>query len=514
LNQTGIGFRSRNVISSTYDSSSTSRLGGVLGYAFEIATRWDIVVAATLMALVSFSLPGRKLPDSTSGLDLIALSKFAIRVSVIAWFGSILLMNCLSSLNLRAKQLNQSPWDLFGEFVWSGRWTDRLLFPWWCFAAWSLVTVIWSPRFSVSLGQWLGLVAVLAFTQVISNRYSNTRSFPWQALAIQLSIVFAIYSLMVLIAHTFAPGISGLDRSLFSDDGSNGLFHPTAVGATSSLGLTLVGVLFLQRVTVNNLIVLGMMALHLVVLYLSESRSALAMACVSGVICFVFLMPRVMRASFLLLGGVGLLLMVSLDPGFELASSGISDVSAYVQRGQSADQLRQVSGRAELWELIWKQFKTSPLIGHGYFMTSSTGTLDVWGGTSFEDAHNAVLQVLVSTGIVGGVIFLWALLVSLGHLARSIIAMMTIRISQLKRTNSSNVQSSIGRIPSHLKVEGNFILFTVVVVVWFLGWSQGCVSFLGAIRPEVVAFFGILGLVSAHARWVALESSAHECPLP
>lgn len=508
MNQTPEAFLSRNVGASTDHRPVASRFGGAIGRAWELVTRKDIVVAATLMSLVSFSLPGRESPDGATALDSIALLKLAIRLAVVAWFGLLCLVHCFYSLNRRSKQLNRPAWDLVGEFAWSGRWTDKVLLPWWCFAAWSLVTVIWSPRFSVSLGQWLGLVGILSFAQVISNRYASTNSFPWQALVKQLNVVFAIYSVMVLAAHIIAPSASGLNRRLSIDAGSNGLFNPTAVGATSSLGLTLVGVLFLRHVMTKTPIVLGMMALHIVVLYLSESRAALAMACVAGLICFIFLMPRFMRASFLLLGGVALLLMVILDPGFEMASSRIRDASAYVQRGQSIDQLRQISGRAELWELIWTQFKASPVIGHGYFVTSSTGTLDVWGGTTAEDAHNVGLQVLVSTGIVGSTLFLWALLVSFGHLTSSLIAMLMVRVSQ---GSAPNLLSAAAPILAQHKAERDFVLFVMIVAIWFIGWSQSCVSFLGPIRPEVVAFFGILGLVSAHARWVANRSAAHEC---
>jgi len=514
LRRTREEILSREKFSSTVEWLLSFRFGGAVVYAMEVARRWDVLVAAALMSLISFSLPERQSPDGSSGLDLIALIKLSIRFLVIAWFGSILLLTCFSSLSTRAKRLNRPIADIVGDFAWRGRWTDRILAPWWCFAAWSLVTVLWSPRFTVSLGQWLGLVGVLSFAQVISDRYSQTRSFPWQNLAKQLNIVFAIYSSMVLTAHTLAPSVSGLNRSISFDVGSSGLFHPTAVGATSSLGLTFVGVLFLKRVVENIPVALGMMTIHMVALYYSESRAALAMASVVGIICLIFLMSRAMRASFLLLGGIGLMGLVVLDPGFQLASSRINDVSEYVQRGQTADQLREVSGRAELWELIWEEFKTSPVIGHGYFTTSSTGKLNVWGATTSEDAHNVGLQVLVSTGVVGGIIFVWALLVSFSHLVRSLVSMALIQISQLDNRSLRNSTLFRGdETAFYPEVIGDFVSFTLVVVIWFLGWSQSCVSFLGPIRPEVVAFFAILGLVSAHAKWVATRSSTYKSGL-
>ena len=37
----------------------------------------------------------------------------------------------------------------------------------------------------------------------------------------------------------------------------------------------------------------------------------------------------------------------------------------------------------------------------------------------------------------------------------------------------------------------------LVTGLWYLGWCQGCVSLLGAIRPESVIFFACLGLLAA-----------------
>ena len=495
----------RDEMSSLPDQwSTTSRLGNITTQLLERVTRWDIVFAGALMAIVSFSLPGRATPGISGGIDLIAIAKFAIRLAVLVWFGSIMFMHCFRSMTTRSKRLGRPIAEVLGEYLWTCSWTDRLLLPWWCYAGWSLICVIWSPLFSVSLGQWLGLVALLAFAQVISNRYSSSNSFDWHVLARQISAILTIYCLIILVVHLIAPGVSGLDRSI-SVDGNNGLFHPTAVGAASSLGFTIAIVLYLQRVNRNTPLTFSIILLHLVVLYLSASRSALAMAVIVGLVCFTFLMSKFHRASLLLLCGLGLLLMVLTDPGFELAELGIRDASAYVQRGQSVDQLREVSGRAELWAAVWEQFKLSPLVGHGYFVTSSSGKLDVWESPSNQDAHNVVLQVLVSTGLVGGMIFAWAIIVSCGHLIRNLFLMMP-RWYQFVLGHSSSMKPlSVDPKPERLRIDNHFTAFSFIVMIWFAGWTQGCVSFLGPIRPEVVAFFSLLGLLSAHARLPASE---------
>ncbi|CAN0484908.1 unnamed protein product, partial [Hapterophycus canaliculatus] len=100
------------------------------------------------LALVSFSLPGREGPGSAGGLDLIALAKLAIRLAVLVWFGAIFV--------------------LIRRYIVHGEWTTRILLPWWCFLAWSLITIGWSALKVVSIGQWLGLAALIAMTQVIA----------------------------------------------------------------------------------------------------------------------------------------------------------------------------------------------------------------------------------------------------------------------------------------------------------------------------------------------------------
>lgn len=456
--------------------------------------RWDVVVAALLMSLVSFSLPGREGPDAGAGIDSIAAAKFAIRLLVLTWFGVIWLLDCRQSLLGLSRETGLPVSDLVGALVFRGQWTNRVLFPWWIFVAWSLLSVSWSPLFSVSVGQWLGLAALIVFAQVIANRHASGKKklvFQWPMLAIQIGTVLSAYSLLVIVTHLIAPDASGLNRGIVLD-GSNGFFHPTAVGATSSLGLTIAGVLLLQRVVTNIPLVFCMLSLNALLLLLSESRAALAMAVVTGAMCFACLMSWRLRATLVLVGGFGLILQIVIDPGFEIARLGIDNASAYVQRGQTPDELQQVSGRAELWQAVWQQFLDSPIRGHGYFVTSSTGKLDVWEGPSNQDAHNIVLQVLVTTGIVGGLIFMWAILVSSIHLMRSTVNLLAMR------------SPLANRLPS----QPQFITFVVIVSVWFLGWTQGCVSFLGPIRPEAVAFFALLGLLAAHAENVRQHGSS------
>ncbi len=451
------------------------RPGVSILHGLQRALPWDVAVAASMMALVSFSLPGREGPESAGGLDPLALAKIAIRIAVAAWFGSILLF---------------SVQPLIGRMM-SIQHTKRVfhwLLPWWIFLVWCFCSIAWSPLKIVSLGQWLGLAALVSFAHVVALRYRIVGSEPdvwelrpqnqWTNLVLLLNWILLVYSLLVAGVHVFSPEASGLNRSI-SLDGSNGFVHPTAVGATSSLGILLVTIIFLAKLSRFTLPVCGAIVVHTTLLYLSESRSALLMTAVGFFLCILFFMRVVWRGWSILSFGIAMLLWMTIDPGFDPRNSGMEELTSYLQRGQSAEQLRQVSGRSEMWQAIIQQIEKSPLLGHGYFVTSPNGKLDVWYVPANHDSHYVLLQVLVSTGSIGLLLFMWALLNSSCYM---VLTWMRLRRHDSLRTS-----------------ENHFVSLVLIFSVWFAGWGQGCVTFLGPIRPESVVFFGLLGLLASHA---------------
>ncbi len=445
--------------------------------------RLDVPLAAMLLALVSFSLPGREAPQSAGGVDPIALAKLAIRMAVIAWFGGIWYWTVLAGVRQAHGKTN------WATFLATGQWASPVLIPWMAFVVWSFTTIAWSPLKAVSAGQWLGLAALVVFSQVVALRYqtaepagsrrapSSLQTNRWVVLIRQLSLILGLYSFLVLAVHGAAPQMSGLDRSV-SLAGSNGLVHPTAAGATSSLGIVLNIFLLLRGLSRGRWLLYASTLVHLAVLLLSASRAALAVTCLTLAICCLLLVRRQTRGWLMFGSGMVVLLFLIVDPGFELLAGGLSGTAEYVQRGQSIEQLRGVSGRVEMWQAVWDQFEKSPWIGHGYFVTSSDGQLDVWDGPANHDAHHLVLQVLVSTGVVGSVILAWATWRGLRHLLASLLR------------GVRNGQDQRSRDLSWL---------LVVFGIWFAGWGQGCVTFLGPIRPESVFFFALLGLLAGAA---------------
>ena len=107
----------------------------------------------------------------------------------------------------------------------------------------------------------------------------------------------------------------------------------------------------------------------------------------------------------------------TVDPGFELVQSSLEGATTVAKRGNSED-LRDYSGRTEMWATVWDSFLEAPLRGHGYFVSSSSGELFVWNIWANWTAHNMVLQALVSTGIIGAAVLLLGIALPVFRLIR------------------------------------------------------------------------------------------------
>ncbi|MBA0126053.1 O-antigen ligase family protein [Haloechinothrix sp. YIM 98757] len=91
-------------------------------------------------------------------------------------------------------------------------------------------------------------------------------------------------------------------------------------------------------------------------------------------------------------------------------------IGEFVTRGESAERLSTLNARTELWALAMEQVARHPLYGSG--LAASRGVfLEAMG---LGGGHNALVNLLVDTGLVGGAIWL-ALLVTIGVAAARLV---------------------------------------------------------------------------------------------
>ena len=338
-------------------------------------------------------------------------------------------------------------------------------FPFLCYLLWAFLSASWSPLRTVSVGQALGLTSLVALSTWIAL-FCREPSYVNYA-ARQLWSALLVFSLVLLAVHIVRPDLSGLTRDL-QIRGANGMIHPTYAAATAGLGfvLTLLGPKLLRGFDLGYGVYAGL-AIHGLLLFFANSRTSLALTLAVSAIGILWLYPRRTHAALLVTAACAMFAYVVIDPGFVLHKQNLRESTEYITRGQSQKQLTGLSGRVEMWDAVWKQFERSPLIGHGYFVTSENGQLDVWDGPSNHTAHNLALQVLVSTGIIGGAIFLFAFW---------------------------RVGSAIWRLRRGDGAAQAVFVLILLVALWYLGWSQTCISFIGPVLPESVVFFLLLGL--------------------
>lgn len=405
---------------------------------------WIPLLCIWLLMLLTFSAPGREGPSEMGALDAIALVKLAVRVIGLVLLG----LAIFSSWRQPRRQA-----------------VARCLLPLGLYVCWSILSTLWSPLKSISLGQAGGLLVqvMLAFTVALRCTDPCHRS----KVLYHLSLAMLAFSTVVLIINALSHEASGLGRGL-SIETQGGFVHPTAAGATASLGIViLVAARLLWDWRWSKVLLMPGLLIHIGLLVLAASRTAMAMGVVTVVLSFLLFSRRFILSAVTTMVCIAAVGYLAADPGLELADKAFGSVVEYAQRGETIESMQTLTGRTILWEAIWDSFTESPLIGHGYFVTSKSGALDVWGGPSNHSAHNVVLQVLVSTGLIGVILFLWGLIQPFAICKKSL----------MRNSGSRKLAALLG-----------------LLGIWYFGWGLLCAAFMGPVRPESVTFFTLLGL--------------------
>jgi O-antigen ligase len=160
-------------------------------------------------------------------------------------------------------------------------------------------------------------------------------------------------------------------------------------------------------------------------------------------------------------------LYLCCDPYLEFLLSERNPLVKFFTRGQPTEQVAGFNGRFELWGLYWYSFLESPWIGHGYTISTSTGYVYIWGKMRHLDAHNLLLQVMVSLGSIGFALFLWAVWLPISKSFKAL------------------------RLDPESRKIGIFVL-AVFLLFFFYGTTSSI--FVTRVEPGVFMFFASVGL--------------------
>ncbi len=399
---------------------------------------WMLLACCWVLMFISFSIPGRHV--SAGSLDMIGLLKLGTRL------GTFFILSILFVRN----------WHPVRSRV-----VLKILAPAILFVAWALLSVTWSPLRNVSLGQlsvWVVCLQLAANIGVLWRGPGDT-----SRLLGSISGGLISFCCFLVFLNYAVPQYGSLSRMGW------GIIHPTAAASSGGSGMVLlVAARLIWGWRWTRLQFLPGVVVYSWLLLLAHNRTSTIVTAivVVGLLCLFF--DRKLFLGLVVCGCMAAATMLLIDPGQRSAEPITGKVGEHLFRGQKG-QLRELSGRREMWDEVWRSHQQSPWIGHGYFVSSAKGEIYVWYEWGNWTAHNLWLQVLVGTGYVGLALFIAAL------------ALPAICLSQ-------NLTTPHAR---------RLACFAAGMITWYLGWGCFNESISGPMAPEVVVFFGVFGLVTA-----------------
>jgi O-antigen ligase len=145
----------------------------------------------------------------------------------------------------------------------------------------------------------------------------------------------------------------------------------------------------------------------MVTMVVSQTRSAVA-GFLFGVLLLLVFSKRLGLSAFLSFVVAPLLVLSSVG--------GL--IWAFLERGQSTQQIETLSSRVDWWSFAWQKFLERPLTGFGAYAAGRFAVLAKLGLGETSTMHSDYLEMIVGTGIWGLIPFLAALVGTWWFLAR------------------------------------------------------------------------------------------------
>lgn len=344
--------------------------------------------------------------------------------------------------------------------------TAKLLLPLLLFSGYAIVSSAWSPLKSFTLMQSASFSLLILLSWLIAVLWRSETDTS-RLLCFASLVILTITSLLILL-HFVLPQYGVLTRE------ATGLFHSTAGGSTASIGLVIVvASRLIWGWQWTRVIWMPAVSVHLACMLIGSNRFSFVAMMVACLFVSVLAAHRALIAAVAMAVALCGATYLCLDPGWLLLDGAAEVTQAAVTQGQSNVQLQDLSGRAEMWTTVWQSYLNAPWLGHGFFVTSHTGEIYVWGYWANWTAHNVWLQLLASCGLVGT-----------GLLASGLLLVML---------------NLIGPLTSPQSKDRRAVLFSLTLCVWYGTWGLLNESFMGPLQPESVVFSIVLGISVAVA---------------
>ncbi|MEM6712223.1 MAG: O-antigen ligase family protein [Pseudomonadota bacterium] len=283
---------------------------------------------------------------------------------------------------------------------------------WWVFFfAWCMLSVVWALETGISASR-LMLALIMMGSLVLAFAASNNRR-----------------TILVLVFWVFVAGVLANTAAVLTRPpgpiGHEGIFdHKNMLGAFAAAATLLACLMFTVAGRLTKVAAAVSIALCLVVLSASESKAStgfLPLAFGFGIVAA--LLARYGRIN------------PAVSAVLAIAATGVLIASAEAIFAVNPRYLAEIAtgdatftGRTFLWEFAWEYVRERPLLGYGFrsFWDIGPETPSLREGFGFIattfHGHNGYLDLLLSVGLIGLVLFLpilWVGLSAAGRIARA-----------------------------------------------------------------------------------------------
>jgi len=198
--------------------------------------------------------------------------------------------------------------------------------------------------------------------------------------------------------------------------------HPNTMAAICMATYPLLMLRRSGRAKMSTYLLIFLFCATFLVHFLTQSRSSLGFS-LFGMGIYFFLSSRKRLFYFpVLLCVICTLLLASVLRSGEMSVIP-KDVTSYIERGESLESITTLTGRTTIWEIVLERISKRPLFGYGYDVearvfhdprnniTLRTDSYFLYNFESMQplSLHNGYLSILVGTGIIGFVAWLYLL---------------------------------------------------------------------------------------------------------
>jgi exopolysaccharide production protein ExoQ len=269
---------------------------------------------------------------------------------------------------------------------------DKLLL---LLVALAVLSVLWSAAPETTLRRGVALVGTTAFGAYLAARYTLGGQLRLLAWALGIAAVLSLISGLALPSY----GISS--DPLFVGDWQGIYNHKNALGNDMSLGAVVFLILAASNRGGRRWLIWGCFVLAVCLIVLSDSQTALIV-----LLALLALWPvyRSLRWRYTLaLPFLIFAVLLGASVATWLVSNADTVLGAF---GRDVT----LSGRTELWSLVWDEILERPLLGYGYsgFWLGLEGeSAPIWLATGSEvpAADNGFLDLWLNLGLVGVAVF-------------------------------------------------------------------------------------------------------------